>query len=227
MTFSQLVMAGLGFTPIFCLSLSIFGAIPLHMSLRFVIPVVAASQIVLGRRNPELGRRLIFGLLAGMIATGVYDLLRLYIALLGVWGDFIPNIGNRALHSDSVSPIWGYCWRYLLNGGCLGMAFSVLPLRGIRQGIAYGTFVCSCLFATLLFAPGAQDALFHLTWTTGAGAMVGHWIYGATLGGILLLWCPEPAMAGRKFRAEEDAEPDLELESDKEVRSYEQVYLVR
>lgn len=198
LAYSQLVMAGLGFTPILCLSLSLFGVLPLHVSLRAVIPVVAAAFVVLGLRHRELGHRVVVGLLAGMIATGVYDLARLYIAILGVWGDFIPNIGNQALASATANPFWGYLWRYLLNGGCMGMAFAALPLFGVRQGIAYGTFVCSCLFGTLLLAPDAQGALFRLTWITGAGALAGHWIYGATLGGLLRLWLAGPAVVSRR-----------------------------
>ena len=186
----QLVFAGLGFVPITCLSISFFGFIPLHVSAKFILVPTLLFMIGLGLKYREWGTLALTGLLAGMLATGAYDIFRLTLVEFGVFRDFIPNIGRLALSDPNASPFWGYLWRFVCNGGCMGMAMGVLPIRGARQGLLYGSFICCCLFATLLFAPSAQNHLFHLSVISGVGAMIGHWVYGSVLGGVMNLWSP-------------------------------------
>src|SRR5205814_4978135 len=88
------------------------------------------------------------------------------------------------------SPVWGYAYRYLYDGGFMAMAFvAILALLRYRAswrlGLAFGVIICLCLFGTLLFAPLGQRLAFRLTPATATMALIGHVIYGAVLGGLL------------------------------------------
>jgi len=122
------------------------------------------------------------GYCAGFVATGIYDLLRLALMLLGLWADPIPNIGRVLLNDPSASWLWGYAWRFLGNGAGMGLTYAMLPWRGVRSGIIYGSAICLGLFALLALVPAAQTHFFPLTLPTAIGAMGGHRVYGAVLG---------------------------------------------
>ncbi|HYO57091.1 hypothetical protein [Archangium sp.] len=184
-TVPRLFFMAMGFVPIGSLCAALFGLLPLQLGLRFVVLPLGLFTIGVGIRYPQLGRLALRGLLVGIVATMVYDLVRLSFVMAGTWGDFIPVIGKLALNDESASPIWGYLWRFIGNGGMMGMAFAFVPWRGARAGIIYGIGICCCLFGTLLIAPGAQDTLFHLTALTGLMALIGHIIYGCVLGWLL------------------------------------------
>jgi hypothetical protein len=188
---ARALLAALGFVPIGCLCLALFGWLPLPLGTRAIVLPAMALALGVSLYVPSLGRLALRGLLAGMLATAIYDLLRFGFVLSGAWGDFIPSIGRMALDDPAASPLWGYLWRYLGDGGAMGLTFALLPWRGVRAGLAYGAFVCGCLFATLLLAPGAQQALFHLTALTAGAALSGHLIYGGALGWCLRAWAPE------------------------------------
>jgi hypothetical protein len=132
-----------------------------------------------------------------MIATGVYDILRIGLMFAGLWGDPIPSIGRLALNDPSTPWYWGYVWRFVGNGGGMGIAFAMLPWRGVKLGIAYGSAVCLGLVGLLYFWPVSQQHFFALTPATAAGGMAGHWVYGAVLGGLTARWLPP---VGRRRR---------------------------
>lgn len=192
----RMALASLGFAPIGSLCIALFGIVPLYISARFLVLPAAALIVALGLRYRALGRLALLGFIAGVIATATYDLVRLSLVASGRWSDFIPTIGRLALMDQQASPVWGYLWRYIGNGGAMGLTFALLPWGGVRAGMLYATAICGCLFATLLLAPGAQQALFHLTLLTGAMALLGHLVYGAMLGWSL------NRMAGRRPAAE-------------------------
>jgi len=181
----RIVLALLGFVPIGSLCIALFGLVPLYITARFVVLPVAAVVIALGLRYPPIGRLALLGLIAGVAATATYDLVRLAFVLSGKWSDFIPVIGRLALLDEHASPVWGYLWRYIGNGGAMGLTFALLPWRSVRAGLLYGACICGCLFATLILAPGAQQALFHLTLLTATMALLGHLVYGSALGWLL------------------------------------------
>ncbi len=189
---SCLLFIALGYVPIGALSLSLLEFLPLHLGMRFLVLPSTIATIALALWQPSWGRRAILGFLAGIVATAVYDCTRLGLVWLGVWSDFIPTIGRTALMDSHASPVWGYVWRFLGNGGGMGMAFAMLPWRGKRSGMIYGAFVCCCLYLTLLLAPHAQETMFRLTPVTMAAAMFGHLDYGWVLGWLLHRWLPEP-----------------------------------
>jgi hypothetical protein len=185
--------AALGFVPIGALCLALFGAVPLHLSARLVVPPAAAGAIALGLRFPRWGRVAWRGFLAGVVATAAYDATRLSLVWAGVWPDFIPPIGRLALADPGAHPFWGYLWRFVGNGGGMGLAFAMGPRRDARSGMAYGMAICFCLYGTLLLAPGAQERLFPLSVATALAAAVGHLDYGAVLGWLAGRWVRKPA----------------------------------
>jgi hypothetical protein len=183
----RLVLTILGFVPIVSLCMALFELVSLHATLMLlVLPAMIIAGVV-ATRYPTLGLEALLGLIAGMAATGLYDLVRLGFILGGMWRDFIPLIGRMALDTPDASPLWGYLWRYIGNGGAMGMTFMMLRWRGARPGMLYGTAICCCLFGTLLLAPGAQELLFRLTPLSAMGALSGHFVYGAALGELTRL----------------------------------------
>lgn len=198
-----LLFIALGFAPIGALCAALFEWIPLTVTSRWLVLPAAGLALIVGLSFRRWGSVALIGLTAGIVATGVYDLFRLSLHALGLWGDFIPVIGQMIFGSERVDPAWGYLWRFLGNGGCMGVSFMIgfellrrqgsqTSIRVLRHagllGMLYATAVCGCLFGTLLLAPGAQGKLFVLTPLTAAGAMGGHWIYGAVLGRLGQQW---------------------------------------
>ena len=205
-SYPRLLFALIGFAPIVTLAAALFGWVPLHVSAKFVVLPAIAGAIVLGLTHRAWGRLALVGFLAGVVATGGYDATRLALVWLGVWPDFIPAIGQMAMLDDGAHPAWGYFWRFVGNGGGMGVTFAMLLCGphaergrlGSRTGMAYGTFICFCLFGTLLLAPGAQERLFPLTPVTVAAALLGHLDYGLLLGWLTRMWLPKPATSAER-----------------------------
>jgi hypothetical protein len=195
--FPRVFYLAFGFAAITSLGVAYTEAVPLPYGFRYAVVPAASVMILLGLRYPAWGKRALLGLLAGMIATGIYDSLRLGLMLAGLWGDPIPGIGRMVLSDPHANWAWGYAWRFIGNGGGMGVAFAMLPWRGVRLGIAYGSAVCLGLLAILFFWPVAQTHFFPLTPLTAAGAMAGHWVYGGVLGFLTSRWLPP---VGRRRR---------------------------
>lgn len=170
-----------GFVPIGCLTLALLGWVPLHLGALFIAPPALAIAALLGWWRKDWGRRALTGLAAGILATAAYDMFRLTVVFSGGMDDFIPVIGELLWRDPDAHPLWGYLWRFLGNGGCMGVAFAMLPWHSVRAGLLYGTAICCCLFALLVVSPQAQTLLFTPTPFTIAVSLIGHWIYGAML----------------------------------------------
>jgi hypothetical protein len=196
--FPRVFFLAFGFAAITSLGVAYTEAVPLPYGLRYAVVPAASVMLLLGLRYPAWGKRALLGLVAGMIATGIYDTLRIGLVFAGLWGDPIPGIGRMALADPNADPIWGYVWRFIGNGGGMGLAFAMLPWRGVRLGIAYGSTICLGLLAILFFWPVAQVHFFPLTPLTATGAMAGHWVYGAVLGWLTSRWLPP--VGGRRRR---------------------------
>jgi hypothetical protein len=211
--FPRFIYLACGFAAITSLGVALTGAVPLPYGFHYaVIPAYAVMTLV-GLRYPAWGKRALLGLVAGMIATGIYDILRIGLMFAGLWGDPIPTIGQLALNDPDTQWYWGYVWRFVGNGGGMGLAFAMLPWRGVKLGIAYGSAICLGLVGLLYFWPASQQHFFALTPATAAGGMAGHWVYGAVLGYLTARWLPpvgkrrrRPARdrGGRDQRAERE-----------------------
>jgi hypothetical protein len=191
----------LGFTAITALGVALAGALPLPYGLRFAVLPATAVLVLVSVRHPSWGKRALLGLVAGMIATGIYDLLRLGLVWAGLWGDPIPGIGRMALADPDANPFWGYLWRFVGNGGGMGLAFAMLPWRGVRLGVVFGSAICLGLLGLLAAWPQAQLHFFPLTPVTATGAMAGHWVYGAVLGALTVRWLPPVGQRRRRRRS--------------------------
>ena len=202
--FPRLFYLALGFAAITSLGVALAGMVPLPYGLRYAVIPAVAIMVLLSLRYPGWGKRALIGLVAGMIATGIYDILRIGLMFAGLWGDPIPSIGRLALADPNAEWYWGYVWRFVGNGGGMGLAFAMLPWRGVKLGIAYGTAICLGLVGLLYFWPISQAHFFALTPPTAAGGMAGHWVYGAVLGWLTARWLPPVGHRRRPARDRRD-----------------------
>ncbi len=89
----------------------------------------------------------------------------------------------------------GYLWRYLGDGGFMGIAFTVgycvlKPRVDSRiAGLGFGVAIWLCLIGTLVLAPHGQEMLFRVTVITLSLSLLGHLIYGAAIGLLLPYVC--------------------------------------
>jgi hypothetical protein len=194
--YPRLVFLVVGYAAITSLAAAYAEKIPLPITAGLVVVPAAGILFNLGMRYPDWGRRALVGWIAGVVATIICDCLRLSLVKVGIWGDPIPGIGRLVLDDPHANFAWGYLWRFAGNGGGMGIAYTMLPWRGWKTGVAYGTLICTGLIGLLLLFPVAQVHFFPLTPVTAIGGYAGHWVYGAVLGKITSWWLP-PVELGR------------------------------
>ena len=201
-----MTFGAIGFAPITALAAAIFEVCPLPLGALAGVGPAALVALALGIGAPVHGRRALTGFVSGLAAVLVYDAVRwLLVSLVGGWADFIPNIGGWLLGTGQPDWLLGYTFRWLGDGGGMGMAYAAgLGLLGRRAGdwrlgLAYGVGIWLCLLATLLLAPRGQAMLFPSTPMTFTLSLIGHLVYGATLGalcGWAMALRPAPARPG-------------------------------
>lgn len=176
-----------GFFPVTSIVLHCLGVLPLQQCLLFLVIPVLLSFITLGIKFPGMGKTVLFGFAAGIIAVFLYDLSRLPYILAG-WSDFIPKIGGWVNNTNEKNAFLGYTWRYIGNGGGMGITFFTLltQLKNQQQlllkGILFGLFIFTGLMMVLSFFEHTQSMMFKITPLSFTGSITGHIIYGATLG---------------------------------------------
>ena len=193
---AHLVLAAL---PLLAITAHVAGVAPMHLSAGLLIVPATILLACLAVFAPTAEDRLIsVGLRWGIVATAVYDLVRLdTVALLGWWADFIPTMGTWLLDLEPdqlvLGGVAGYVWRYAGDGGGLGVVFVVLTaatgLRHLGQrvvvlaavGFAVGP-TWGGLIATVALTGRGQQMLFPLTPTTVALSLLGHVVFGLVLG---------------------------------------------
>jgi hypothetical protein len=198
-----LMMLGIGFAPISALALSLMGILTLPVaSLILVIPALAIA-IGLSSYHYGYGRLMLHGFLMGIIAVTCYDCVRIPFIMLGWMDDFIPKIGIMLVGDDNHHVSVGYLWRYLGNGGGMGMAFVTayallshrfLVLRllgGMKCALLFGLIVWACLIITLKISPQGEDLMFVITPTSLLLSLIGHLVFGFTLGCLVNRFRPE------------------------------------
>ncbi len=205
-----LAFVALGFTPIGCLTLAIFEILPRDQTAVAVAMPSFVAAIMLGIRLPRYGRAALLGYAISLAAVLSYDLTRAPWILTGQWKDLIPNIGSMLLDREEGHAVLGYSWRWLGNGGGMGLAFFMgYPLLSRlvevrRAALLYGVMIWACLILTLLLAPRGQELLFAITPKTLVLSLVGHVVFGGAIG-LLMHWTgsnarpypvDEPALAG-------------------------------
>jgi hypothetical protein len=175
------------------LAFAVFELVPLHLSTPALVLPAAALGLALALRFPAYGRLAARGFAYALVAVLLYDATRLPWIISGVWRDFIPNIGALLLDRSEGHLALGYAWRWLGNGGGMGLAFFMayplvarhVPVRS--AGLVYGVLIWLCLLATLLLAPRGQEMLFRLTLLTFTFSLVGHLVFGGVLAALMYL----------------------------------------
>lgn len=177
----------LGFAPITSLALSLIGLVPLYMSALWgIVPLLVIGAIA-AFFDPDMGRLAGTGLLIGIFAVLLYDCTRIPFIFGEVWGDFIPKIATHLFPGNDPNWVVGYLWRYVGNGGGMGMNFVVgygLTRPQINRwglGIGYGLLIWGCLLATLGLMPTNADSLFRVSPLTLTLSFMGHVVYGIGL----------------------------------------------
>ncbi|HEX9133644.1 MAG TPA: DUF6789 family protein [Ktedonobacteraceae bacterium] len=205
--FMSFTYFAIGFSPITALAIAIIGVLPLPVTTLLIVLPATLLGIGLALWFPAYGKLALKGLLIGLIAVFLYDCMRVPFILTGIWGDFIPKINMLLFNTSQPNWVVGYIWRYIGDGGFMGMAFTVAycllkPRVDARiAGVAFGLAIWLCLLGTLILAPHGQETLFKLTLTTLSLSLVGHLIYGMALGTLLpyvlreKIAATEPAMA--------------------------------
>ena len=199
----SLAYFAIGFSPITALALTLFGLWPLNVGALVIVLPSVMLVILMGLKFPRHGLLSLIGWGMGLTAVSLYDLTRLPFIWTGIWRDFIPNIGGLLL--GMLEPNWlaGYLWRYLGNGGGMGLAFTVVysllkpKVERRAAGLLFGVGVWACLMITLLFSANGMKILFTLTPTKVAISLVGHVVYGAVLGILLHVLKPERVLMRR------------------------------
>ena len=183
--FSKWVCLLCGMLPVSAIAFHVMGLVDLF-SFYPVVILLYSLIIFLSLNKPELRKRILIGWLSGIIAVSFYDISRLPFMAMG-WEDFIPKIGGW-LTGEQEEFTLGYLWRYIGNGGGLGITFfiiiSFLKQRKnyILPGLIFGLFIVLCLDLTLLISPESESLMFEITSLTIVGGTVGHVVYGVTLG---------------------------------------------
>jgi len=192
----HLVVAAL---PLLAISVHVFGIAPMHLTAGLVVVPLTLLVLLLSLFAPLPEDRLVVaGVVWGVLATLVYDAVRLdTVYLLGLWGDFIPTVGTWIVDVDAgssvVGAIVGYVWRYVGDGGGIGVAFFVLvAATGLRRwgqratvaaAVVFAVFpVWTGLVATVAIAPRGEQQMFPLTVTTVSLSLLGHLVFGLVLG---------------------------------------------
>src|SRR5205807_1124241 len=185
----RLAIFVIGFSPIASLSLSTFNLIPLNISGPAIVFPAIVGAVVLDSVCRQYRQTLVRGFLLGVISVFLYDsLCRFPFMAMGVWHDFIPKIGNYLLDREHVHWSVGYLWRYIGNGGGMGLAFyAMYPLvarrmKAVKAGLIYGVAIFCCLLATIYLSPSGRTYLFDPNRLTASLGFLGHLVYGLSLG---------------------------------------------
>ncbi|MDT7741952.1 MAG: hypothetical protein QOE59_1030 [Actinomycetota bacterium] len=184
--------------PLLAISAHVFGLITMNWSAALLVVPLATAIVALTVFAPHPEERVILhGFVWGMVACALYDVFRLdTVYMLGWWADFIPTMGTWIVgHGASrTAGAWvGYLWRYLGDGGGIGVTFFVgaaflglhrrPPKQVVGAAVAFAVFpVWAGLIATVSLAPRGQSMMFPLTPVTVTLSLIGHLIFGLIMG---------------------------------------------
>lgn len=184
--------------PLLAISAQVFGALEMRSALAWLIvpAVIVVVGLALFAPHP-VDRILTAGLLWGVVGCMLYDLFRLdTVYVLGWWGDFIPTMGSWVTGGAPGGwdgAVVGYLWRYVGDGGGIGITFFALAAAiglerrsrrdAVLTAVAFAVFpVWAGLIGTVALAPRGEDMLFPLTPVTVTLSLIGHLIFGVVLG---------------------------------------------
>lgn len=182
--------------PIMGISVDVFDLVPQNVTsvVLIVLCAVLGSIITFAPHRIDMivGR----GLIAGMVACIVYDGARLFaVHVLGLMGDFIPVMGSWVTGEPETagSAAVGYVWRYIGDGGGLGVAFFVIAfalgidrwknIHAVLAAVVFAVFpTWTGLIATVALSAHGEEMMFPLNVATVTITLIGHLIFGLVLG---------------------------------------------
>jgi hypothetical protein len=182
----SLIFFAIGFSAINALAIALIGWLPLDIATYVFVWPSLITWLVVGFLYPEYGKVALKGFVIGLLACLLYDCMRFAAMGLGLWGDFIPKIGMLLLHTNKPDWVIGYIWRYVGDGGFMSVAFVVgyrllQPKLNVRTAaLLFGIAIWLCLIGTILLTP--SGSLFPLTPMTFSLSLLGHVIYGLSIG---------------------------------------------
>ena len=217
----HVLLAGM---PLLAISAHVFGLVPMHLSAALLVIPLTTAVVVLTVFAPHPADRVVgHGLAWGVVACAVYDVFRLdTVLLLDLWGDFIPTMGTWITGRPgdlATGAVVGYLWRYVGDGGGIGITFFVLASavglhRYTRRTVVLAAVgfavapVWAGLVGTVALAPRGQQLMFPLTPTTVLLSLIGHLIFGLVLGlgfwhskGVQAHWPWAPQAVPERVRA--------------------------
>jgi len=182
--------------PILGISVDVFGLVSQSTTSVVVIALCAVLGVLVTFAPHRLDMIVGRGLIAGMVACIVYDGARLFaVHVLGLMGDFIPVMGSWVTGEPDTtgSAAVGYVWRYIGDGGGLGVAFFVVAFAlgidrwksvyAVLASVGFAVFpTWAGLMATVALAPRGEEMMFPLNVATVTITLVGHLIFGLVLG---------------------------------------------
>jgi hypothetical protein len=185
------IFFAIGFAPITALAVAIIGIMSLPLAALLLVWPAVVLGVVLGILFPSYGKLALKGFLIGVVSCLLYDEMRFASIAAGLWGDFIPKIGMWLLNTNHPDWLLGYLWRYIGGGGMMALAFVVVfvmlkpRIPALAAALLFGIGIWVCLVLTILIAPQGAEMLFKLTPTTLALSLLGHIIYGTSIGILL------------------------------------------
>src|SRR4029453_11023279 len=116
--------------PIVAIAAHVLGLISQRTSAVLFVAALAGGILIIAYSPHPIDAVFARGFVVGMAACLVYDGFRLFaVHVLGWLGDFIATMGSWITGgSGTDSTALGYVWRYIGDGGGLGIAFFVLAL---------------------------------------------------------------------------------------------------
>jgi len=185
----RLAFVVLGPAAILGLTVAYAEILPLRVMFALYVLPSYLAMIVLGILYPEQGKRAAFGFTMGVLATVLYDVVRMVAVVALGLPDPIPHIGALWVGQAAFDPSqwWiGYLWRMFGNGAGMGVTYAMLPrfMYDLKGGWIYGEVVGMGMFAAMFFFPAVQLHLFPLNYVVTVNGILGHWAYGLALGWI-------------------------------------------
>jgi hypothetical protein len=182
--------------PILGISVDVFGLVAQSTTSVAVIALTAVLATLVTFAPHRIDMTVGRGLISGMVACIVYDGARLFaVHVLGLMGDFIPVMGSWVTGEPDTagSAAVGYVWRYIGDGGGLGVAFFVIAfavgidrwsnVNAVLAAVGFAVFpTWTGLIATVALAPRGEEMMFALTPAAVATTLIGHLVFGLVLG---------------------------------------------
>ncbi|HWN25886.1 MAG TPA: hypothetical protein VNP37_02885 [Actinomycetospora sp.] len=184
--------------PLLAISAHVFGVVRMQDSAPILVIPLAAAIVALTVLAPHQGDRVIAdGMLWGIVGCAIYDGFRLTtVHVFGWWADFIPVMGTWITGDPedmTGGAVVGYLWRYIGDGGGIGITFFALASAfglqrcsrrtAVLASVGFSVFpVWAGLIGTVWLAERGQTMMFPLTWVTLTLSLIGHLIFGFVMG---------------------------------------------